>query len=222
VAHNLRISYAVQDTSTLLLIREALFQAYEYVKDWFGYQDDIAIDLWMAPTVADLQYMICMPCDEGYACAPGTRNGANVILFVSPLSCQKNAYKDRLTSILAHEITHHVVREISRATLFSMKRKEERDVPMWLEEGLCQLIQSELNPFLQHEFADDIIKTTKWYDLKELWNDLSLCNDVKTAYLQAYKQTKSFVEMKGKAEVIQLLYQNRIHDVNWNNMQLEK
>ena len=65
--------------------------------------------------------------------------------------CKRNADKNRLSGMLAHEITHHMVSEISNATPYSMKRKETCDVPMWLEEGLCQLIQSELCPALQDE-----------------------------------------------------------------------
>jgi hypothetical protein len=189
------------------------------VKGWFDYRGDIPIELWMAPEVVDLQYMTCLPCDEDFFCAPGIQNGSNIIIFTSPLTCRKNADKNRLIGCLAHEIAHHIIQDISQANIFTMKRKEQMDVPMCLEEGLCQLIQSEVNPSLQFEFANDIIRTTKWYDLKDLWNDLSSCNDIKIAYLQAYKETKSFVEVKGKTEVIQLLYQNRTHDVNWNNMQ---
>ncbi|MBI5591726.1 MAG: hypothetical protein HY881_14725 [Deltaproteobacteria bacterium] len=189
-----------------------------YAKDWFAYQGDIELELWMAPKVIDLQYMTCLPCDENFFCAPGSQNGIKIILFVSPLSCQKNADKDHLSGCLVHEITHHIVRDISQATVFSMKRKKDLDVPMWIEEGLCQLIQSEVHPYLYHKLSEDIAKTTRWYDFEELWNDLSSCTDTTTAYLQAYKETKTFIETKGKMELIRLLYLNRTHDVNWNNL----
>jgi hypothetical protein len=102
-----------------------------------------------------------------------------------------------------------------------MRRKESMDVPMWLEEGLCQLIQSEVNPSLQVKWAEDIARTTKWYPLQDLWNDLSSCEDVNTAYLQAYKETTALVKKKGKARIIQLLYLNRTHHVNWNDLSSE-
>lgn len=218
VASHLRISYAAQDTSALPLIRESFLRAYDYVKGWFGYRGDIAVDLWVAPTLADLSYVMCQPCDDGFFCAPGNRDGMNVIFFVSPLSCEMNADKDRLTGNLAHEITHHVVQDISRATLYSMKRKEVRDVPMWVEEGLCQFIESELCLSLQESRAERITEITKWYDREELWNDLSSCDDASIAYLQAYKEIRTLVETKGKGEIIRLLYLNRKHYVNWNNL----
>ena len=111
--------------------------AYDHVKNWFGHRGDLAIDLWMAPDVADLQYMAAMPCDDGYMCAPGARNGANVILLVSPRSSPRNADKERFSALLAHEIGHHLVADISHCTPFAMKRKETMDVPRcgWRKES---------------------------------------------------------------------------------------
>ncbi|OPY74668.1 MAG: hypothetical protein A4E64_02171 [Syntrophorhabdus sp. PtaU1.Bin058] len=218
VADHLRISYADRDVPALPLIRESFLRAYAYVKDWFDCRDDIAVDLWVAPTQADLEYMTCMRCEETFFCAPGIRDGMNVILFVSPLRCRMNADPDRLAGILAHEITHHVVRDISRATVFSMKRKEKRDVPMWLEEGLCQFIDSEVYPPLRQIRAGKIAGITKWYDREELWDDLSSCDDADRAYLQAYKEVRTFVETNGKEEIIRLLYLNRTHCMNWNDL----
>jgi hypothetical protein len=94
-------------------------------------------------------------------------------------------------------------------------------VPRWLEEGLCQLVQSDIYPRLHCKFAEDIANTTRWYDLADLWNDLSSCNDIKTAYLQAYKETKTLAGKIGKTGVIDLLYLNRTHDVNWNDLPLK-
>jgi hypothetical protein len=216
VAPHLRICYAPCDASVLPSVRETFLLAYGHVKDWFGSRGDLAIDLWMAPTVADLEYMICMACGDGYMCAPGTRNGANIILFVSPLSSEKNTDRDRFSAVLAHEVTHHFVSDISRATMFSMKRKENLDVPLWLEEGLCQVIQSEVSPSFAARQSDEIAKTTEWYALGDLWNDLSACGDERKGYLQAFKETKAIVAKTGKAEVIRLLYLNRPHYVDWN------
>jgi hypothetical protein len=212
------VSYAVQDFPVLPLVQGVFLGAYMYVKDWFGYENDMMFDLWMAPEVIDLQYMAGLPCEESSFFAPGRRNGMHVILFVSPLSCRINADKDRLLGIFAHEITHYVVQEISYATVCSMKRKQELDVPMWLEEGICQLIDSELYPSLQQRRAEKIAGVTKWYDWGDLWNDLSSCDDPVTAYLQAYRETKALVETRGKAEIIRLLYLNRTHSVDWNDL----
>jgi len=80
------------------------------------------------------------------------------------------------------------------------------------------LIQSEVHPSLQQSRAERITKIKKWYDWEELWNDLSSCDDANTAYLQAYKEIRTLVETKGKAEIIRLLYLNRTHYVNWNDL----
>lgn len=221
VSNYLHISYAAQDVLVLPSIQGVFLAAYVYVKDWFDYRSDMAFDLWIGPEVIDLQYMTGLPCDRTGFFAPGSRNGMHVILFVSPLSCRTNADKVRLLGIFAHEIAHCVVQEISHATIFSMKRKQGLDVPMWLEEGLCQLIDSELYPPLQQRRAEKIVKTTKWYDWKELWNDLSSCDDPTIAYLQAYKETKTLVETRGKSEIIRLLYLNRTHEVNWSDLACE-
>ena len=160
VSRNLSICYGKADESAIASVRDLLLRMYAYVKDWFNYRGDIAIELWIAPTVADLQYMTCIPCGEGYACAPGISNGANIILLDSPLSGVKNAEEGRLSAILAHEITHHFVGEISRSTPFAMKRKENRDVPMWLEEGLGTLIMTDVSPSFKARFAKDIAGAT--------------------------------------------------------------
>jgi hypothetical protein len=218
VSHHLRICYALRDAPILPLIREPFLQAYRYAKDWFGCEGDMALALWMAPELADLQYMTCLPCEETFFCAPGCRNGMGIILFVSPPSCRTNGGKDRLPGLFAHEITHYFVRDISHATEFSMKRKAERDVPMWLEEGLAQIMDSEMCPPLSERRAGKIARITKWYDREEMWNDLSSCEDPATAYLQAYKETKALMETIGKSEIIRLLHLNRTHEVDWTDV----
>lgn len=213
-AHH-QISYSVRDTSILTRIVEPFLRAYRHVKKWFEYRGDIALDLWMAPSVVDLQYMTCLPCDPGYFCAPGSRNGMNTILFVSPRSCIENGDKKRLASCLAHEIAHHLIREISGATTLTMQRREKQDVPMWLEEGICQIIQADINPSLQNTRVESIGHIKKWYGLEELYNDLSCCEDTKKAYLQAYKEAEILINEKGKEEVIRLLHLNRTQRVAW-------
>jgi len=221
VAPHLRISYAPRDASILPSIGEVFLKQYAHVKNWFDFHGDLAIDLWMAPEVVDLEYMTCMPCGDGYMCAPSTRDGAKIIAFVSPLSSIKNSDTVGFSAGLAHEIAHHFVSDISQATPFSMKRKESLDLPLWLEEGLCQLIQSEVNPSLQAKWTGDIAATTVWFRLEDLWNDLSDCEDEIKGYLQAYKVTKSVIEWRGRKEIVGLLYLNRTHYVEWNELPRE-
>jgi hypothetical protein len=218
VAGHLSICYSNRDETIIPLVQDSLLKMYGYVKDWFNYRSDIAIELWMAPEAVDLQYMTCLPCDDGFACAPGRRDGRNVMLLASPLSGGKNADEKRLSAVLAHEIAHHFITAISHATVFTMKRKEKLDVPMWLEEGLCQLIQCEVYPACQAEFDKGIACITEWYPLDDLWNDLSACEDVNKAYLQAYNEARILIAKRGKAEVVRLLYLNRANYVNWNNL----
>jgi len=214
---HLHIRFAAQDFPVLALIDEAFNRAYGHVMDWFGCgsDDNMVFDLWMAPEAVDLQYMTCLPCDETFFCAPGVQSGMYVILFVSPQCCQQNADKDRLSGLLAHEITHHVVRDISHASVFSMKRQENLDVPMWLEEGLCQFIESEVYPAARHNHTEEITRISNGYERETLWNDLSACDDPETAYLQAYKETRTILESTGKTELIRLLYLHRMHEVDW-------
>jgi len=218
VSDHLHIRLAARDVTALALIHESFNLAYGYVQTWFGRHADMVFDLWMAPELIDLQYMTCLSCDETFFCAPGSRNGMHIILFVSPQSCTKNADKGLLSGLFAHEITHHVVRNISQATVFSMKRKENLDVPMWLEEGLCQFIDSEVYPPFKQRRTKKIPRITRWYNRDELWNDLSSCEDPETAYLQAYKETRAVIETTGKTELIQLLYLNRTHEADWREM----
>lgn len=216
VTGHLGICYSARDESIIPSVRDTLLKMYAYVKNWFNYLGDIAIELWMAPELVDLQYMACLPCGDGFACAP-SRDGKNVILFVSPLSGGRNADENRFSTVLAHEIAHHFITSISRSTVITMKRKEELDMPMWLEEGLCQLIQCEVNPACLPEFDKGIACTTEWYSLDDMWNDLSACEDVNRAYLQAYKEARHLVEKRGRAAVIRSLYLNRAYYVGWNN-----
>lgn len=221
VAPHLRIGYAARDASIVRSVGEVSLKQYACVKSWFDFRGDLAIDLWMAPEVVDLEYMTCMPCGDGYMCAPGMRDGANIIPFVSPRTSVRNADAARFSAVLAHEITHHFITEISHATIFSMKRRENRDLPLWLEEGLCQVIQSEVNPFLQAKWADEIERTGAWYPLEDLWNDLGDCEDATKGYLQAYKETRDILKRRGKAEIIRLLYLNRTHYVEWMDLPRE-
>jgi hypothetical protein len=217
VAAHLSICYSHRDESIIPSVRDTFLRMYAYVKDWFNFRGDIPIELWMAPEAVDLQYMTCLPCDDGFACAPGSRGGKNVILLVLPLSGGKTIDGNRLSTILAHEIAHHFITAISDATVFTMQRKEELDVPMWLEEGLCQLIQCEVNPACRVEFAKGTACITEWCALNDMWNDLSACADVNSAYLQAYRAVKILIEKRGKEEVIRSLYLNRAFYVSWNN-----
>jgi len=221
VAPHLRIEYASRDVSILSSIAEILLKDYEHVKNWFGFRGDLAIDLWMAPEIADLEYITGMRCADGYMCAPGARNGGNVIPFVSPLASTKNADRMHFSAVLAHEITHYFISNISQATIFHMKRKESGDLPLWLEEGLCQLVSSEVNPSFAVKWDEEITEVDTWHPLEDLWNDLSACENATIGYLQAYKETRDVVKRRGKAEIIALLYLNRTHYVEWTDLTRE-
>jgi hypothetical protein len=211
----LLISYAPRDKPVLPLIEEAFLKAYRYARGWFDYRGDMPFDLWMAPEVADLHYMTCQPHSAGFFCAPGTRDGRHVILFVSPSACPVNGDNERLGGLFAHEISHHLIEEIAHATPYTMRRREVRDLPMWLEEGLCQFVDGEVYPPIKRRRAERLAGITSWYGWEELWNDLSSCHDVEKAYLQAYNAANALVEAKGRLGVIRLLYSNRTRQVSW-------
>lgn len=218
VADHLTIRYSSTDMSIVSALGKVFDQMYMWVKDWFGYRGDIAIELWVALTVEDLQFMTCMPCGEGYACAPGTKNGANIILIDSPFLGGKNSDEGRLSAVLAHEISHHFISAISRSTPFTMKRKENLDVPMWLEEGLAIVVMTEVCPFLRTRLEERISLATAWYSLEDMCDDLSSCDDPSKAYLQAYKETKGLIDCVGKADIFKFLFLNRTHYVGWNDL----
>lgn len=89
---------------------------------------------------------------------------------------------------------------------------------MWLEEGLCQVIQGALHPAFRCRCLERMADISDWYDLDELWNDLSACEDVDKAYLQAYGRTRTLLKACGKAEMIRLLHHAKIHPVDWNRL----
>ena len=70
--------------------------------------------------------------------------------------------------------------------------------------------------------GEAITRTSTWYTLEDLWDDLSSCDDVNKAYLQAYKETKLLVETKGKTEIVQLLHLNRAKQISWNDLQKQE
>lgn len=221
VTNELLLSYAPKDSNILALVEGPYRKAYALAKGWFKYGEEMALDLWMAPEVADLQYMTGQLCDAKWFCAPGHRNGRRIILFVSPLSCAANSWPGRLAGCLGHEICHHLLEKITGSTVFTMKRKEEQGLPMWLEEGLCQVIQAELDPAFRRKCLKQKDEMRNLYELEDLWNDLSSCEDVHKAYLQAYKQTQALLDAYGKAEIIRLLYYSGSHAVDWNRMARE-
>lgn len=211
----LRLCHAPRDTCIAPLVEEACRKALAFVKGWFDYAEEMALDLWMAPEVTDLQYMSCQPCDARWFCAPGRREGRAVILFVSPLACADNAEPDRLAGCLGHEITHHLLEEITGSTVLTMKRKEEQGLPMWLEEGLCQVIQGDLDPDFRRRCLERMVEISEWYELDELWNDLSACENVATAYLQAYGQTLTLLDTYGKAQLFSFLDHSQCYPNDW-------
>lgn len=212
---SLEICHADQDALIIQNVKEMCLKAYSYTKEWFGHPDDLAMNLWLAPDIVDFQYMTCLECDEGFFCAPGNHQGKKVILCLTPRAYRQKPSKERFTAGLAHEIAHHFIRKISGATVLTMNRKQNHDLPMWLEEGLCQVIQSELDPIFQQRLDEETKKIRQWDKLNDLWNDLSSCKDVKKAYLQAYNATKTLMVGIGKLGAIKLLFLNAKKGVDW-------
>lgn len=211
----LQIHHAPCDRAFLPFLQESLLDAYAVIKSWFGYPDDLAVACWMAPAVQDLQYMVCFSCPDTSFFAPGEREGWNIVVFVSPQSCPGNQDKSRMTALLAHEMTHHLICHLSLASRDSRKRRENLDLPMWLEEGLCQLMECQTHPSVRERFAERCSALSSWYDLEGLWNDLSSCPDRSGAYLQAYQVTQQLVKERGKAGVLELLALNRERGTDW-------
>jgi hypothetical protein len=80
------------------------------------------------------------------------------------------------------------------------------------------LIQAELHPCFHKKCEAGIAGISSWYDLEDLYNDLSCCDDVRIGYLQAYQETKRLLTAMGKSEIIRLLYLNRTDKINWNEL----
>ena len=53
---------------------------------------------------------------------------------------------------------------------------------------------------------------------EDRWNVLSSCEDGDTADLQAFRDTRTLVESIGREDIIRLLYLNRTHYVDWNEL----
>jgi hypothetical protein len=217
-AAHLGICYSIGDASIISTLSEIFRKMYLYVRNWYGYQGHLPIRIWVASSPEDMEFMTCIPYSEGYAYAPGIKNGANVILIDSPSLGGRNSDPDRLPSVLLHEISHHFVREISCSTPYTMKRKANLDVPMWLEEGLSTVIMAEVDASFRTKIVEDIAQTTEWDPLEDIWNDLACSQDANRAHLQAYKETTSLFELLGKVEIIRLLHLNRTHHINWNEL----
>jgi hypothetical protein len=134
---------------------------------------------------------------------------------LSPREYKTPRRKSRFIGCLVHEITHHFIQAQTKATFLSMERKQNMDLPMWFEEGLCQVIQCEVDTQLLHILTGQLQSIKKWYSFEDLWNDLSACDDVKTAYLQAFMAMKHLFERYGKDYIKKILLMNAQKSVDW-------
>jgi len=215
VKEHLSICFAPADSNIVDSVSEALISAYDIAKNWFGINYEVPIQLWIAPELIDMNYMLCNNCPNDLFCAPGKKNGYGIIAFQSPRTGKRNRIPERLKSLLGHEISHHMILDISGATNLAMTRRINNDLPMWLEEGICQIVQADLNPQYKVLFNQQIEANQIWYKQVDLWDDLSSCNDVPKAYLQGYRDACRIINEYGKDRIISLLKQNKNKTIDW-------
>lgn len=211
----LRITHAEADLQVLPFLEEVFIAAYHHAKNWFGGIEGMKFDLWVAPDLVDLQYMLGLACPETFFCAPGVRGGWRIVAGLSPRAYQNPRRPLRYTGCLVHEISHHIIREKAGATLLSMRRRELGDLPMWVEEGLCQVVECELDADLAGGLQERIRETRKRLDFEDLWDDLSFCEEAELAYLQAYQAIQELLRIRGKEYLLELLSMNAVRKVDW-------
>ena len=165
--------------------------------------------------------MTGLSCNEGFFCAPGIKEGKHVVLCLSPGAYRTPVSDTRFIGCLAHEISHHIIHARAHTTLMTMTRKMTHDLPMWFEEGLCQVIQCELDTQFHENLLQCFQETSTWYSLEQLWNDLSAAPDVKTAYRQAYIAVLYILNRYGKSHIMELLSLNATKAVDWATVMAE-
>ncbi len=107
--------------------------------------------------------MTGLSCGEGFFCAPGIKEGKHVVLCLSPGAYTTPLSDARYIGCLAHEISHHMIHVQANTTPLTMTRKQTHDLPMWFEEGVCQVIQCELDTQLHEVLLQRIQETSTWY-----------------------------------------------------------
>lgn len=212
VNDQLSICHSREDEGILTLVAESLRLAYGFVRVWLGAETSIPIQLWLAADLLDLQYMTAARCPAGSAFSPGRRKGLAIIISQSPHTCPENQNRKRMTGILIHEISNHFIRDLCRAGDQTMQRREKRELPMWVEEGLCLHLETEFNPSLKTAFGKGPAGGRTAYSKRELWNDLSAVEQVSLAYSQAFHWVSGILEQTGKQGFLARLREARHHE----------
>lgn len=172
---------------------------------WFGLDAGPCFEIWLAGDAADLEYMTALRCQGLAAYAPGYRDGKAIIVMQVPRPVGLETERDRLVAIVAHECTHHIVGEISGASVYTMRRRQENDLPMWVEEGVCVVVQAACRETVPAYCTKYGPAAAGRYAISALWNDLSDCPDRDAAYAQAYALVRAVIGTYGKDFLLWLL-----------------
>jgi hypothetical protein len=215
----LSICYCPDDRDIILLMRDILLDSYNYVKNWFHYGSNLMIELRIMPAAErapDATNPFSL--DAPYPASLEIQDWKNIISFLTPLSPDHNRDINFFSGLLAHLIAHHFITAISGTASYHTEPRRYPNVPVWLEEGLCQVIQGEVDQGFRLECFRKIKGISVWPDLRHIWNGLSSSSDLSLADLQAYWNVYQIVLDGRKAEIIRLLRLNRLHNVNWKTL----
>jgi hypothetical protein len=215
VSDDLRVSHAEADVAALPFLEGALTTAYRHAGGWFEGTAGVRFDFWVAPDLTDLQYMLCIPCQDGFFCSPGESDGWGAITALSPRAYR---HRDRLahfTSSLAHEVSHHIVQARAGATRYTLRRRDLGDLPMWVEEGLCQVVECAVDGDQADRLREQARYVEEWLSFEVLWNDLAACPNRRLGYLQAYHAVRALIAARGEQHVFDILSRNAERAVDW-------
>lgn len=215
----LSISYCPDDGDIILYMRDILLDSYNHVKNWFHYGSNLILELRIIPAAEQARGATNpFPLNAPYPASLEIQDWKNIISFLSPLSPDHNRDINFFSGLLAHLIAHHFITAISGTASYHTKPRLYPNVPVWLEEGLCQVIQGEVDQDFRHRCFGRMQDIAAWPDLRHIWNDLPCSSYFSTAQLQAYWSVYQIVRDGRKAEIIRLLRLNRLHHVKWKSL----
>jgi hypothetical protein len=218
----LSISYCPDDSAIILpvrdILRDILLDSYNYVKNWFHYGSNLIIELRIMPGTEHARGTNPLPRNTPYPSSLKVQDWKNSISLLFPLFPNTARDIHVFSGLLAHLIAHHFITAISGTASYHTKPRLYPNVPVWLEEGLCQVIQGEVDQDFRHRCLGRIQDIAAWPDLRHIWNDLPCSTDLSKAQLQAYWSVYQIVRDGRKTEIIRLLRLNRLHHVNWKSL----
>lgn len=209
VHDRLCIRYDDKDAARLPAFGEICRVGAKRALAWFGLDAGPCFEIWLAGDPADLFFMTALRCQGFAAYAPGQRDGKAIIIVQVPRPVGLEKEHDRLVAIVAHECAHHIVEGISGASVYTMRRRQENDLPMWVEEGLCVVVQAACRKAALGFCTKDGPAAASRYAISALWNDLSDCPDRDAAYAQAYAMVRAVIGTYGKDFLLWLLRRDR-------------